>query len=473
MGRAEKIEEIMLLEEKARRKKYNAMKGYKPYPKQAQFHAMSASKAERALGAGNQLGKTTAGANESAYHATGLYPDWWEGKRFSKHNIGRVGGETGEVIRDTTQKLLVGRLQQGEAAIGTGSIPKDKIVELVKGVMGDKGSLDHVKVRHVDNGVSLIYFKSYAAGREKWQGDTIDWVWFDEEPPYDIYSEGRERTSAGELGWFTMLTFTPLQGMTDVVNQFYKTPTASQGHVLMGLNDVDHYTEAEKAQKLAGYQPWEREARANGIPMLGDGRVFRYDEAKISEPHVSDIPDHWALLNGLDFGWDHPQAAIQIAWDKDDDVIHVLRGKKARETKPEEMWVMTKVWARDVPTAWPHDGFQHDKGSGLQLSEQYREAGFDMLWEHATHEEGGNGVEAALVEMHDRFSSDRLKIDEGLEEFWEEYRLYHRDKGKLVKLNDDFISAVRYAIMMKRFAKSKAEMNYVYEEPEFFSDMPA
>lgn len=463
----------MLLEEKARRKKYNAMKGYKPYPKQAQFHAMSASKAERALGAGNQLGKTTAGANESAYHATGLYPDWWEGKRFSKHNIGRVGGETGEVIRDTTQKLLVGRLQQGEEAIGTGAIPRDKIVELVKGVMGDKGSLDHVKVRHVDNGVSLIYFKSYAAGREKWQGDTIDWVWFDEEPPYDIYSEGRERTSAGPFGWFTMLTFTPLLGMTTVVNQFYKTPTDGQGLVLMGLNDVDHYSDEQKASKLAGYQPWEREARADGIPMLGSGRVFRYEESMISEPHISDIPNHWALLNALDLGWDHPQAAAQIAWDRDNDVIHVIRGKKARETTPEEMWVMTKSWAGGIPTAWPHDALQHDKGSGEQMAEQYRYAGFDMLWEHATHEEGGFGVEAGLVEMHDRFGSDRLKIDEGLEEFWEEYRLYHRDKGKLVKLNDDFISAVRYAIMMKRFAKSKAEMNYVFEEPEFFSDMPA
>lgn len=472
MERADKIELINLLEEKARRKKYNAMRDYKPYPKQAQFHALSATASERALGAGNQLGKTLAGSMESAYHATGLYPDWWEGKRFKKHNIGRIGGETTENIRDTTQKLLVGRIQQGDETVGTGSIPRDKIIELVKGPMGDKGSLDHIKVRHVDNGVSLIYFKSYAAGREKWQGDTIDWVWFDEEPPYDVYSEGRERTSAGQLGWFATLTFTPLKGMTDVVNQFYKTPTPSQALVMMGLNDVEHYDDETKAQKLAGYQPWEREARANGIPMLGDGRVFRYDEAVISEPHVSDIPEHWALLNGLDFGWDHPQAAIQIAWDKDNDVIHVLRGKKARETKPEEMWVMTKVWADGVPTAWPHDGFQHDKGSGQQLAEQYRFAGYDMLYEHATHEEGGNGVEAALVEMHDRFGSGRLKIDEGLEEFWDEYRLYHRDKGKLVKLNDDFISAVRYAIMMKRFAKSKAEMAYVYPEQEFYSDMP-
>ncbi len=474
MGKPEKIELINLLEEKARRRKYNAIRGYKPYPKQKLFHKLMEGVSERALGAGNQLGKTLAGSMEWAYHATGLYPDDWDGARFKKHVVLWVGGVTGEVIRDTTQKLLVGRLQQGEEVMGTGSIPRDKIIELVKGQMGDKGCLDHIKVRHVDNGVSLIYFKSYATGREKWSGDTIDGVWFDEEPPYDIYSEGRTRTNKGQLGRFTMLTFTPFLGQTAVVNQFYTKPTKNQRLVIMTINDVEHYTEAEKQELIDGYEEWERKARINGMPTLGSGAVFHYAEEKIREPHMTaeQIPDHWALLNGADFGWDHPQAIIQIAWDKDDDVIHVIRGKKARETTPEQMWVKVKSWAKGIETAWPPDGLQHEKGSGEQVKAQYEDAGFDMLFEHATHEEGGVGVEAGLVEMHDRFGSGRLKIDEGLEEFWDEYRLYHRKNGDLVKLKDDFISAVRYAIMMKRFAKSHAEMNYVYKEPEIYSDMP-
>jgi phage terminase large subunit-like protein len=474
VNRQQKLEEIALLEEKARRKKYNQLAQYKPYAKQRLFHKLSSECSERALGAGNQLGKTLAGSMEEAFHATGIYPDWWGGKRFTRPTVSWVGGVTGETVRDTTQRLLVGRVQKGESEIGTGSIPRDNIIELAKSSHGAKDALDHVKVRHVTGGVSIIYFKSYASGREKWQGDTIDRVWFDEEPPYDIYSEGRTRTNKGQLGRFTMLTFTPLLGMTDVVNQFYKNPKPAQRLITMGIKDVDHYTEEEKAAIIASYEPWEREARVNGVPILGTGRIFRYEEDKIAEPHISEdqIPDHWALLNALDFGWDHPQVCIQIAWDRDNDVIHVIRGKKARETKPEEMWVMVKHWAKEVPTAWPHDGFQHDKGSGKQLSEQYREAGFDMLWEHATHDEGGNGIEAGLMEMHDRFGSGRLLIDEGLEEFWDEYRLYHRDNGKIVKENDDFISAVRYAIMMKRFAKSRAEMRYVAPEPVFETDMP-
>jgi hypothetical protein len=135
------------------------------------------------------------------------------------------------------------------------------------------------------------------------------------------------------------------------------------------------------------------------------------------------------------------------------------------------MWMMCKAWAEGIPTVWPHDGFQHDK-SGKQTKELYRSAGFDMHFEQATHEEGGNGVEAGIMEMQERFATGRLKVDVGLTEFWEEFRLYHRKNGLIVKQNDDFIDALRYAIMMKRFAKSKSDMEYVYIEPHFISDMP-
>jgi phage terminase large subunit-like protein len=45
-------------------------------------------------------------------------------------------------------------------------------------------------------------------------------VWFDEEPPLDIYTEGLTRTNNGQRGQFAMLTFTPLLGMSDVVHMF-------------------------------------------------------------------------------------------------------------------------------------------------------------------------------------------------------------------------------------------------------------
>lgn len=75
-----------------------------------------------------------------------------------------------------------------------------------------------------------------------------------------------------------------------------------------------------------------------------------------------------------------------------------------------------------------------------------------MLDEHATHEQGGNGVEAGIMEMLERMQTGRLKVFRHLEDWMSEFRLYHRKDGKIVKERDDLMSATRYAIMMKRFA---------------------
>jgi hypothetical protein len=121
--------------------------------------------------AGNQLGKTLAGGFEAAMHATGRYADWWQGRRFDRPTIGWACGVTGEVVRDTVQRVLVGRSGQK----GTGAIPKDAIVDLIS-ARGIPDLLDIIKVKHISGGESIIGLKSYQAGREKFQGKTLDWV---------------------------------------------------------------------------------------------------------------------------------------------------------------------------------------------------------------------------------------------------------------------------------------------------------
>src|SRR5215470_13344604 len=153
---------------------------YKPYLKQAEFHAAGAKHRERLLIAANQSGKSLAGGMETAMHATGRYLDGWKGKRFDKPTIGWGAGTTNETTRDTVQRILVGRPGQR----GTGAIPKDAILDLVP-ARGTPDLLDSIKVRHVSGGVSAIGLKSYQRGRESFQGETLDYVWFDEEPPAD------------------------------------------------------------------------------------------------------------------------------------------------------------------------------------------------------------------------------------------------------------------------------------------------
>jgi phage terminase large subunit-like protein len=214
---------VRLEREQEKRTAENRLKHYRAYTKQRQFHALGASVSERLFMAGNQLGKTVAGGAEWAMHATGRYPDWWTGATFSKPPILWAGSVTGEATRDNPQRILVGPPPK-EEEWGTGFIPKDALVDWNR-AMGVPNLLDNVQVRwggggDVQAGVSVVSFKAYEKGREKWQGPTVDGVWFDEEPPLEIYTEGLTRTNNGQRGQFAIMTFTPLLGMSDVVHMF-------------------------------------------------------------------------------------------------------------------------------------------------------------------------------------------------------------------------------------------------------------
>ena len=171
--------------EREQRRTTNRLHYYKPYLLQKKFHNAGAKYRERLFCCGNQLGKTLAGAMEAAMHATGRYPsDWWQGKRFDKSTVGWACSVSGEVARDTVQRLLLGR----SGAIGTGTIPRECILETVT-ARGIADLVGTIKVQHVSGGVSLIILKSYAAEREAFQGETLDWAWADEEAPIEIYTE--------------------------------------------------------------------------------------------------------------------------------------------------------------------------------------------------------------------------------------------------------------------------------------------
>lgn len=430
--------------EYARRTSMRALSRYKPYPKQSEFHALGATTRERALIAGNQVGKTLCAAAEAAMHASGKYPNWWQGRRWSTPTAGWCGSVTMEVSRDAAQRLLLGSAE----ARGTGMIPGESIIEIAK-FPNVKDAASLVKVRHVSGGVSVITFKSYDAGREKFQGGTVDWVWPDEEPPEDIYSELLTRTNA--TNGMLMATFTPMYGMSNVVRKYLMEPMPGRAYVTMTLDDAEHYTPEQRAQITASYPEHERDARTKGIPQFGSGRVFPVQESQIVVDSVTLKPE-WPRIAGIDFGWDHPTAGAWLAWDRDNDVVHVYADYSLREGTPLIHASAFRRQGATIPIAWPHDGLQHDKGSGVQLAEQYRAEGLNMLKERATFEDGTNGVEAGIMDMIDRMQTGRWKVARSCENWLREFRTYHRKKGLIVKLDDDCISASRYALMMLRFA---------------------
>lgn len=417
---------------------------YQPYPKQREFHKAGAGFRERLLMAGNQLGKTLGAGFETAMHLTGIYPDWWDGRRWDRPVVGWAAGVTGESTRDNPQRILLGR----PGALGTGAIPKEFILD-TSASRGLADAVDTIRVRHKSGDASTLQLKSYEKGREKWQGETLDFVWFDEEPPEEIYTEGLTRTNA--TGGFVFITFTPLLGVTEVVRRFIVDKQPGSHVTQMTIDDAFHYTPEQRAQIIASYKSYERDARIKGIPHLGSGRVFPINSDDITVLGFQ-IPEHWPQIAGLDFGYDHPSAAVRCAWDRDNDIIYVTATHRMREQTPSMFSAAVRHWGQWLPWAWPHDGLQHDKGSGVQLAEQYRDNGLNLLRTRATFPDGTYGFEAGVSEMLERFQSGRLLIFSHLRDWFEEFNLYHRKEGLVVKLNDDLMSATRYAMMMRRFA---------------------
>jgi phage terminase large subunit-like protein len=428
--------------EKVRRHTENKLAYYQPYKKQREFHDAGASYRERLLMCANQVGKTYAAAMELAAHASGQYPSWWQGYRFDRAIRAWAAGETAEVVRATIQLLLLGEPGQH----GTGCIPKAALLEVVP-ARGTAELADIIRVRHVSGDVSTISLKAYSQGRERFQGATIDYLWLDEEPDASIFSESLTRTNIARGP--SILTFTPLKGMSTVVKRYLLDKSPDRHVTTMTLDDAAHYSDEDKRRITAQYPEHERDTRTRGIPQMGSGRVFLVDEETLLVDPF-ECPRHWVRVGGLDPGWTHFAAFCECWWDRDLDIFYLARTVRLREQTVLQHVNAVRSWR--LRWAWPHDGRQQTlAGAGIPLMRQYRDAGLDMMSDKATFEDGGMSVEAGVAEMHDRMRGGRWKVFRGQNDGWlEEYRLYFRKDGLLIKENDDAISASRYALMMKR-----------------------
>jgi len=460
---------VEIARELERRKSTNRLLDYKPYDYQMKFHNSNAT--QRLLMAGNRVGKSLSGAMEMAIHLTGKYPDWWEGRKFGRPIRAWAGGVSNETTRDVCQKELVGQ-PDDPSAKGTGSLPLDDIGETVRKA-GVPNAMNSLVVRHITGGWSRLGFKAYEMGREKWMGEQVDVIWLDEEPPASIYSQALTRTA--DKGGSVYMTFTPEQGMTQIIAQFINDIKKGQEMIQAGWDDAPHMTTLIRDQILQALPPHERKMREKGIPQLGSGLVFPIVEEEILCDPI-DIPNHWPRLCGIDFGWDHPTACVWIAWDRDVDTVYVYDSYSMRqETIPIHASAIN-ARGKWISVIWPQDGRQADKGSGKNLTEQYKKEGVNMCHDWFTNPPqqgmkdgtGGNSVEAGIMEMLTRMQTKRLKIFKNQSKLLEELRMYHRKDGKIVPINDDLISAMRYCIMSLRKTRVKDyEPIQQYTDSEF------
>jgi phage terminase large subunit-like protein len=450
---------LALLNEKARREIVYRYKKFHLglYDWQNKFIEATKKYPQVALIAGNRTGKTYTGTYIDAIHLLGDYPEDWKGHKFDHAPLVWCLGYSGEKTRDLLQTPLFGR-RVGNTWEG-GLIPPERIVGQ-QPMTGTSNAMRTVFVRHSSGEIAKVQFWSYSQGQHALMGDSVDWFHIDEEPKdRDIFPQVLTRTATGDCGrgGRGILTFTPENGRTELVLGFLETPSSGQFCMTVGWDDSPHLTEEVKTTLLESFPEHQRDMRSKGIPMLGHGRIYDLAEEIITCDSF-EIPDHWRIINGMDFGWDHPQAHIQLAIDPDNDVIYLTRAWKERQKLAIEAWGAVKAWAAHYPTAWPLDGLQTEKGSGKQQKAHYAEAGWTMIGQHAQWPDGSNGVNAGLMELLHLMRVGKFKVFRGLRAFLDEFLQYHRDsKGNIVKTGDDCLDAVRYAYMMRRFAVVKKE----------------
>ena len=464
--RAELEKAVEIAREIRKRERYNRIEFYDPYPYQKNFHDTGGSANQRLLMAANRIGKSYCGSAEMAYHLTGLYPKWWKGRKYRQPITAWCGGVSNETTRDIVQHELLGSPDDPES-FGSGTIPKNYIIKTER-KPGVPNAKSMALIRHVSGGNSSLFFKAYEMGQEKWQGRSVDCIWLDEEPPRDIYSQAVTRTL--DRQGMVYMTFTPENGMTETVASFLNNLKPGQSINNATWDDASekirsmkghkgHLNEGAMEQILSSYSPHEREMRRYGRPSIGSGLVFPIMEEKIIIDPIA-IPDHWPRICGIDFGFDHPTALIWIAWDRDEDEIYVYDAYRQSKAPPAVHAAAINSRPAFIPVAWPHDGNRRDSMGNPGLADQYRQFGCNFLpfhFENPTalgEKKGGNSIEEGIMFMLQKMEDEKFHVFAALSDWWEEFRMYHRKEGKIVPLNDDLMSATRYAVMSLRFSVS-------------------
>lgn len=455
LSKNQKAELVQLLQEKEKRSHNGRYKRIFAglYGWQKDFIAKTKDFTEVCLCAANRIGKTYTGTYIDAIHLLGEYPADWPGHKFSHAPLIWCLGYSGEKTRDLLQRELFGT--KTDSGFTGGLVPADRIVSF-ESMTGTPGAMRTVRVRHKSGGTSIVQFWSYSQGQHALMGDSVDFFHIDEEPKDQaIHPQVITRTATGDKGrgGRGILTFTPENGRTELVIKFMDSPGKGQFFMQKGWDDAPHLSEDVKEKLLDSFPAHQREMRTRGVPMLGHGRIYDFGEDFITcEPF--EIPRHFRVIDGMDFGWDHPQARVRLVFDPENDDYYITHAWKQSHALPSDAWGATQKWAKSAPTAWPHDGLNSEKSSGEQQKKAYVDAGFTLLPEMARWPDGGNGVEAGIFEIRDLISKGKFKVFNGLRAVLDEMLQYHRDdKGKIVKTQDDALDAMRYAYMMRRYAK--------------------
>lgn len=413
-------------------------------------------------------GKSISGAYETALHLTGLYPDWWEGLRFDHPIDAWAAGLSAETTRDIIQKEIVGPL----GSPGTGMVPRELILGTTA-MAGVSGAIGSMQVRHVSGGISSLGFKAYKQGVESFYGTAKHWIWLDELPSAEVFSECwlREMTTGGSI----IVTATAKQGLTPLVLNFYLngdwlpagrelptivkvvkqqeesktadygeekkkdvTATARKAVIVAGWEDAPWLSEEDKASQLESVPPHLVAATTTGLPGIGEGTIYTIPLEDIVVKDF-EIPPDWKIVNGMDVGWNFT-AAVQLAINPNTNDVYVTREYKRGQAEPLVHAAGVKRWGDWVNTMIDPASKNRSQSDGKQLFVLYKREGLRLF-------EANNAVDAGIATVYQLLATGQLKFFASCGELQKEYVTYRRKNGRIEKENDHILDALRYACL--------------------------
>lgn len=315
------VQKILEVEgEQARRRAQNALSRYnagrKKHKKQIAFH--KCKKRNRWVFGGNRSGKTECGAAECVYIARGVHPY----RKNKKDVFGWVVSLSQQVQRDVAQKKILQYLSPDW-------------IEDITMLSGKKGSpsgvVDQIRVKNVFGGVSVIGFKSCDQGREKFQGASLDFVWFDEEPPEDVYRECVMSVMDKRGDIFG--TMTPLKGLTFLFDEIYmnKSGNPQVWYEFMEWADNPFLKKSEIRLLTQTLGEKELESRRYGKFCVNEGLVYPEFDERLHVIAPFAVPFEWQDTISIDPGLHNPLSAHWYCVDFDGNVYvvaeHYAAGK--------------------------------------------------------------------------------------------------------------------------------------------------
>lgn len=429
---------------------------------------------------GNGTGKSLFETLLAYWHASGNYPEWWDGFRFKNPiDIWMCARET-KALREGIQELLFGSI----ADIGTGILPKDCLLDDKGNIQtwtmsGTANCIGQCLIKHHTNGIfdgySKIDFKTYAQGWAEFQGPTRQLIMLDEEPDDDkIYAEclARTRPKDGGVPGHLMAFFTPTQGYSKTYLAFVPNGIFPHGgeHVENPLkytvqvtwNDVPHLPETWKQSQIAEWKiadPGNIEARTMGVAAMGSGRVYPIDESFVVVPKIR-IPEFWKRAYGMDPG--HANfATVWVCQDPNTGTMYVYD-----EYKHGKVVYLLHAEAIRNRGEYIHGGIDpHEavkpRDTGESIQSYFESQGLNLI-------AAKGDPDALRVRIRAMFESGALKLMDSCPGIINETRTYRfdsHDPNKIAPNQEDHrLDALMYAIcIFDRVAISYAE----FEEEQY------